>query len=479
MRHTRRKGKQPYKRTRRYRGGSTSPTFHILLTASGRTSLKDMIDSLRPELGEGDAVSILFDGEEAYKNSGYNEQWKEGFRGKIIPIVEKVSVGNWGHALRTKHQGILEPRTTFVLHGDDDDVYHPGFMEGLRKKCTDPETLYIARMSFKHETYPNEVVPRHDNIEKGNISTHNGIIPSGIVGKGTWHPNYHGDYKYYEQLAKHAKNVQFLPDVIYHIQADVANKPKYLAYVFYHIYCNKYTLPVVKDQVTKIIFSGLYSAVREIKCFIAGEEKYMGPVNEFLSQSGAKFRVEKVGVNDASFERFTLNEIPKFITDDDVFLYLHTKGVSEKHAANDNIYWWRTWMEYNLIHRYQWCIELLKRQGYDIAGVGFTKKMIGPHYSGNFWWSKGSYFNTLPKNSDGTLNIGSGYLDPENFIFKGNTPKYIDVDEGRAPHPDTDYYSFKPGVRAANRTSHMKDKDNIQPSEEEMKKKKGGRRKTR
>jgi len=97
-----------------------------------------------------------------------------------------------------------------------------------------------------------------------------------------------------------------------------------------------------------------------------------------------------------------------------------------------------------------------------MVGVGFTKKMIGPHYSGNFWWSKGSYFNTLPKNADGSLNIGSGYLDPENFIFKGKNANHIDIDEGRAPHPDTDYYSFKPGIRAANRTSHKVDQQNNQ-----------------
>jgi len=407
-----------------------------------------MLDSLKGDIGPNDAVTILFDGEKAAKDSGFQDSWKQDFKGRLFPIVEKENTGNWGHALRTKYQGQLQPRTTFVLHGDDDDLYIPGFMDKLRKSCNEPEKLYIARMGFKHETYPNEVVPRSDKIEKGNISSQNGVIPYDLVGKGVWNPNYHGDYEYYEQIAKQAKNIEFLPHVIYQVQSDVANKPKYQVYVFYHIYCNEHTLSVLKDQVTKIIFSGLYDRVREIKCFLAGGKQHMDPIKAFLKDSGVKFRIEAVGVDDASFERFTLNQIPKFITDDDKFLYIHTKGVSAKHVANDNVYWWRTWMEYNLMYKFKECLEAL--DSVNIVGVGYTTKIIGPHFSGNFWWTKGSYFNTLPRNQDGSLNIGNGYTDPENFIFKGKDPKHLDIDEGRAPHPDTDYYSFRPGVRAAN-----------------------------
>ena len=35
-------------------------------------------------------------------------------------------------------------------------------------------------------------------------------------------------------------------------------------YVFYHVYCNKNTETVVKDQVFRIIFSGLYAKVNRI-----------------------------------------------------------------------------------------------------------------------------------------------------------------------------------------------------------------------
>jgi len=445
--------RRPQKYTRK-RGGSAQPTFHVLLTSSGRPSLKQMLDSLKEEVKDGDAVTVLFDGEQAFIDSGFNDSWIQEFGGRLHKIVEKDKQGNWGHALRTKYQGTLQPKTTFVLHGDDDDIYVKGFMQKLREKCVNPNTLYIAKMGFKHETYPGESVPRGTTIQKKDISTQNGIIPYDLVGKGEWFPNYHGDYQYYEQLSKHAKSIEFIPDIIYTIQADVANKQKFRTYIFYHIYCNEYTMIVLRDQVAKIIFSGLYEAVDEIKCFMSGNEGMIGLIRSFLNDSGAKFKIEAVGVNDASFERFTLGQIPKYITEDDKFLYIHTKGVSAKHAASENVYWWRTWMEYHLIYRYKECLEALDK--FNLVGVGFTRKQIGPHFSGNFWWTKGGYYNTLPRNTDGSMRIGSDYTDPENFVFKGTNPTHVDMDEGRAPHIDTDYYSYRPGVRAANKPAKLK-----------------------
>jgi hypothetical protein len=435
---------------RRKRGGAAPvPTFHFLLTSGGRPSIKTMLDSLKGELKDGDAVTLVFDGEQAVKESGYTTEWKEEFNGRLHIIVEKEKTGNWGHGLRTKYQGQLQPRTTFVLHGDDDDGYIPGFLEKLRNKCTNPDTLYIAKMNFKYETVPNEVIPKGNKIEADDIGTPNGIIPYDLAGKSEWLPNYRGDFIYYERISKQAKAIEFIPDIIYTVMTRVQDKPSRLIFIFYHIYCNEYTLPIVKDQITKIIFSGLYENVKGIKCFMAGTKAHMQPIRDFLNNSGSKFTIEAVGENDSSFERFTLEKIPKYITSKDLFLYIHTKGVSPKHASTENAYWWRTWMEYNLIYRFKECLEAL--QTFNIVGVGYTTKMIGPHFSGNFWWTNGSYFDTLPKKPDGTLNIGNGYTDPENYIFKGKDPKHLDIDEGRAEHPDIDYFTMKPGIRAANR----------------------------
>ena len=217
-------------------------------------------------------------------------------------------------------------------------------------------------------------------------------------------------------------------------------------YVFYHIYCNNNTSAVVKDQVAKIIFSGLYERVTEVKCVLTGEEGHMGPIRSFLNDSGVKFKIQAEGVGDTSYERFTLNQIQSAVKDGDKFLYIHSKGVSAKYTGTDNIYWWRTWMEFHLIHRFKECLDALDRV--DLVGVGYTTKMIGPHFSGNFWWTTAKYFSTLPKKADGSLNIGDNYTDPENYIFKGKEPRHIDLDDGR--DPNVDYFSTKPGIRVAN-----------------------------
>jgi len=199
-------------------------------------------------------------------------------------------------------------------------------------------------------------------------------------------------------------------------------------YVFYHIYCNKNTEALVKDQVFRILFSGLYKRVTAIKCFLAGEQDIINKVKGMLQNIGKKFEIVKEGPNDTSYERFTLLEIKNHINDDDKFLYCHTKGVSEishfsgKTPEYENIFWWRTWMEYFLIGQFEKCIEELNN--YDIVGVNYTVKTLGPHFSGNYWWSTGKYYKKLAN------TIGPIYSQPEVYIFSGN-PKYKDIDEGR------------------------------------------------
>jgi len=203
-------------------------------------------------------------------------------------------------------------------------------------------------------------------------------------------------------------------------------------YVFYHIYCNKNTEALVKDQAFRIIFSGLYKRANAIKCFLAGDPSIINRIRDVLKTLGSKFHIIKEGPNDKSYERFTLLEIKKHINDDDKFLYLHTKGVSEishhsgKTPEYENIFWWRTWMEYFLIGQFEKCIEELNT--HDIVGINYTELGPYPHFSGNFWWSTGRYYKTLPD------QIGPVYTHPEVYIFFGNPkPKHKNMDEGRLP----------------------------------------------
>jgi len=83
-------------------------------------------------------------------------------------------------------------------------------------------------------------------------------------------------------------------------------------------------------------------------------------------------------------------------------------------------------MEYNLISRHEECAKLLNTC--DIVGVAYKDILIGPHFHGNFWWSKVSYFKKLPE------KIGDNYTDPEAYVFKGPSPKVCKMDGATIPN---------------------------------------------
>jgi hypothetical protein len=194
-------------------------------------------------------------------------------------------------------------------------------------------------------------------------------------------------------------------------------------YVFYHIYCMKNTIPIVKDQCMRIIFTGLYTRVDAIHCFLAGEEKVMKEIKDMLANFGKKFKVTREGPGDTSHERFTLEKIPDYVKPEDKFLYIHSKGLN--HEDSSPVYWWRTYLEYCLIGRYKECLE--KLNDHDVVGANFSTRIIGNHFSGNFWWSTGKYFMTLSK------KIGTAHLDPEKYILTNSSAKHFDIDAGRVP----------------------------------------------
>lgn len=204
--------------------------------------------------------------------------------------------------------------------------------------------------------------------------------------------------------------------------------------VFYHIFCNEHTLGVVKDQVLKLHFSGLYAMCNVIHCFLAGP--HTTAVSEYLRECGSKFMMCDVAPADMSGERLTLERIQHFVQDEDVFLYIHTKGVSRaaqtfadektRQEVLQRLEDWRNFMEYHLMVRHRSCMEAL--QTHDCAGVNwrfwdvplengtdsFSKTEHFRHFSGNMWWCTAKYWKTLPS------KIGDDYLDPEMHIGKGN-----------------------------------------------------------
>jgi hypothetical protein len=183
-----------------------------------------MLDSLKGELQKGDAVTIVFDGKEAFNKSGFTDEWLNGFQSATKYIVHEQPLGFWGHAIRNEYQGKLEPATTFVMHADDDDRYKTGAFNILRSKCKNPECLYIAKMKVNKNT--NNAVPRSNRLEPGNIGTPNGIIPFSMRDVAKWEFNYGGDYAFYSGLASKVKCIERIDDIIYESMHNQGNITK-------------------------------------------------------------------------------------------------------------------------------------------------------------------------------------------------------------------------------------------------------------
>lgn len=205
--------------------------------------------------------------------------------------------------------------------------------------------------------------------------------------------------------------------------------------IFYHIFCNEHTLEVVRDQMMKIIFSGLFDRVDKIYCFITGKRGMIDPVKSFLESLPAKCEVKDIGIDDKTFERFTLSRIKGLVHPNDKFLYMHSKGVTRSSNVDeaDGVFYWRTYIEYYLIKNYAKCLEMLNN--HDVVGVLYREMLIGPHYSGNFWWSTGAYYHKLTNKH----KIGNLYYDTEAYLFRGS-PNAKNIDNDVMPN-DTHLYA--------------------------------------
>jgi len=210
--------------------------------------------------------------------------------------------------------------------------------------------------------------------------------------------------------------------------------------IFYHVYCNNNTKSIFLDQVKKIIWSGLYNKSYKIYCFLAGEEKMVKIISDIISNLGSKFTIAKIGIDDTSFERFTLLNIKEFIEKEDKILYIHTKGVM-RHNVNpeytEAVEHWRDFMEYFLIYKHHDCIQLL--DNYDTVGVNQSENIhygVPKHYSGNFWWCKAEYYQLL----DDFIS----YHDPCNteFYICSKSPNMYNITHNQnASHGSIAYYN--------------------------------------
>ena len=147
-------------------------------------------------------------------------------------------------------------------------------------------------------------------------------------------------------------------------------------YIYYHITLLQNWESIVREQCTRIVFTGLYDVVESVRCYaidIDGDESEK--CRTILRSFGSKFCLK--GIERSGTEWVTLKNIQHEVNEDDLVLYIHTKGVtrydttvyeipSAKNAGEsesftvpslyDNIQDWRDLMELFLIGHYKRCL---------------------------------------------------------------------------------------------------------------------------
>jgi len=189
-------------------------------------------------------------------------------------------------------------------------------------------------------------------------------------------------------------------------------------YGIYFIYCINNYLEVIEEQLS-ILDKGLLKVTTKLILFITKYNKDDTSLNNLLTKFNKYNNFILVTTPENLYEKFAINNYKQYINDLEYYMYyFHTKGVKPKndpllHILSSR----RKLLNYYTLDKYIINIQLLDL--YDAVGCSlnlYPKK----HFSGNFWWSKSTYLNTLS-------NINDNYLSPEMYILSNNNCKYISL----------------------------------------------------
>jgi len=184
----------------------------------------------------------------------------------------------------------------------------------------------------------------------------------------------------------------------------------------YFICCINNYLNVVKEQLS-VLDKGLLNLTTNVIIFITKYDKDKCLELDNILNKYDKFILIKSPNN--LYEKYAINNYKQYITEKEYYLYyFHTKGLKNKNDPLINVFSSRRQLlNYYTLLQYNINIELLDK--YDAVGCNlhlFPKK----HFSGNFWWSKSSYLQTLN-------NVNDNYLSPEMYVLDNTECKYVSL----------------------------------------------------
>ena len=98
-------------------------------------------------------------------------------------------------------------------------------------------------------------------------------------------------------------------------------------YVFHHLYIDNNWRSILTDQLVKVIFSGLYDRATAVYSTLSGRNAAsIEEAAQLLRSFGSKFQILEQQLNSDQYERLTLNQIKKHVSEDDLIYYFHLKG---------------------------------------------------------------------------------------------------------------------------------------------------------
>jgi hypothetical protein len=159
-------------------------------------------------------------------------------------------------------------------------------------------------------------------------------------------------------------------------------------HIFYHIAQLNNWRFIVQEQMHSMLVSGLLHSADCLHVGVNGPEPISGmPEGTDLIYYRRELWAE---------ETPTLKRLRDFCKDNpnQKVLYIHSKGVTRGTASVNS---WRLYMEYYCVHRWKDCVADLDTHDC-VSCLWKTPKNptdAPPHFSGNIWWSKSSYLNTL------------------------------------------------------------------------------------
>jgi len=157
-----------------------------------------------------------------------------------------------------------------------------------------------------------------------------------------------------------------------------------------HVYLHIACLADYRDRIHHYLdlfrSCGMYPRIDEIRCGVLGPEDAVTEIRDM----DPKIRILGHHPSLEMYEGFTLNYLWRDAYHEDFqVLYLHTKGIIHQ-PRNPNVEDWIAYMLYFLVERHEMCMENIRTT--DTVGVNLRD---GPHYSGNFWWSRSQHIRRL------------------------------------------------------------------------------------